>query len=358
MSCLLETLFLCQVRGLVTMASAGFPKAITITLLVIGFIVLIYLWFEAFLGWVLYRYATKPMSPEKRAKLSTEHVPEKTRQYYQSMQDVKEKLLSGDHQKLEIVRDGLKLRGIFIPATNRLRDNETMRGGCAILVHGWQDENQVRMLDAKSYLDRGISVFLPWLRAHGQSEGKRIDIGCKHYDDLFAWVEKIDKEMGEKAPLWYTLDGLSMGAATVLTASGSDHIPDKIIAIIADCGYTSLVDQGKWMIRTMSPLLRGPAIFFAKVFFFILQGYKLHDPTPLSNIAKSKHPIFIIHGSEDLFVPTWMSKKLIDACSSTVKDYWVVEGAQHALSAFVAGAEYAERKHAFIEKALAFQSKT
>jgi fermentation-respiration switch protein FrsA (DUF1100 family) len=102
----------------------------------------------------------------------------------------------------------------------------------------------------------------------------------------------------------------------------------------------------------MNLILRGPAIFFAKIIFYFVMGYKLHDPTALSAVARATVPIFIIHGSDDKFVPTWMSEKLIEACSSEPKEYWVVEGAQHACSAFVAGSEYPRRKLLFIEKAM------
>lgn len=332
----------------VPMLCAGTPPGL-IALIVVGAILLIYLWFEFSLGRVLFRYATKP--PEGQVDQGARaYVSEEAIAYYASAQQVKEELLTGGEIELEIERDGLKLQGVYIPAFAETTGNHVFQNGCAVIVHGWRDAGGARILDARPYLEAGISVFLPSLRAHKPSEGKRIDIGCKHYDDLFVWMDEIDKRLGENAPAWYVLDGLSMGAATVLTACGDDQFPEKVVAVIADCGYTSLIDQGKWLTRGMSPVLRGPAIFFAKLIFYFRMGYRLHDPTALTGVMKAAVPIFIIHGSEDKFVPTWMSKKLIDACSSELKDYWVVEGAQHALSAFVAGPEYPARKLAFLEK--------
>ncbi len=329
--------------------TASIPPA-SIALIVIGTILFLFLWFEFSLGRVLFRYATKP--PEGyEDQGSRSYVSEETVAYFASAQEVKEELLKGDEIELEIERDGLKLRGVYIPAFAGSTENSAFRNGCAIVIHGWRDSSGARILDAKPYLEAGISVFLPSLRGHKPSEGKRIDIGCKHYNDLFVWIDEIDKRLGENAPAWYVLDGLSMGAATVLTASGDERLPENVVAVIADSGFTSLIDQGKWLTRGMNPILRGPAILFAKIIFYLVMGYRRHDPNALTGVAKASVPIFIIHGGDDKFVPTSMSRELFDACSSELKDYWVVEGAHHALSSFVAGSEYPKRKLAFIKKA-------
>ncbi|HHW93597.1 MAG TPA: alpha/beta hydrolase [Clostridiaceae bacterium] len=320
--------------------------------IVIGAILLVFLWFEISLGRVLFRYATKP--PEGQTiQGSVSYVSEETVAYFESAKKVKEELLTGGETELEIERDGLKLRGVYIPAFPGSVENCAFGNGCVILVHGWRDTSGARILDARPYLEEGISVFLPSLRGHNLSEGKRIDIGCKHYDDLFVWMDELDRRLDANAPEWYVLDGLSMGASAVLTASGDEQLPKKVVAVISDCAFTSLIDQGKWLTRGISPILRVPAFFFAKIFFYFMQGYRRHDPTALSNVAKATVPIFIIHGSGDKFVPTWMSQQLFEACSSEIKEYWVVEGAQHALSAFVAGPEYPRRKLSFIGRAIA-----
>lgn len=351
MACLSRYSFLLAQAVFVPTVGASAPPWL-IALIVVGAVLLIFLWFELSLGRVLFRYATKP--PEgNEDQGSRAYVSEETVAYFATAQQVKEELLTGDEIELEIVRDGLKLRGVYIPACIGSTELSAFRNGCAIVVHGWRDASGSRILDAKPYIEAGISVFLPSLRGHKPSEGKRIDIGCKHYDDLFVWIDEINKRLGEDAPEWYVLDGLSMGAATVLTATGDVRFPDNVIAVISDCGFTSLIDQGKWLTRGMSPILRGPALFFSKFFFYFVMGYRLNDPTALSAIARASVPIFIIHGSEDVFVPTWMSQKLFDACSSELKEYWVVEGAQHALSSFVAGPEYPKRKLAFINQVIA-----
>ena len=66
-------------------------------------------------------------------------------------------------------------------------------------------------------------------------------------------------------------------------------------------------------------------------------------------IRKSKTPIFIIHGTEDRFVPFEMGKKLYDACSSE-KEYWAVEGAKHIMSSWVAKDEYKQKVKDFLDK--------
>jgi len=203
------------------------------------------------------------------------------------------------------------------------------------------------------YLDGGYSVLVPFLRGHEPSGGRRIDIGLKHRKDLFAWMEEVRRRSKAGEPDFFVLDGLSMGASTVLTAAGDPDLPRDVAAVLADCGYTAPMDQGRWMVRGMKPLMRYPAFFFTRLFFFLLMGYTKKDPTPRTQVARASVPVFFIHGSEDLFVPAAMARELYEACTSPVKELWYVEGAKHAMSFAVAGDQYRVRKMAFIDRALA-----
>ena len=63
-------------------------------------------------------------------------------------------------------------------------------------------------------------------------------MGWLDKDDLKCWVNLI-LEQNSNANI--ILHGSSMGAATVLMASG-DELPQNVKAIIADSGYTSVWD--------------------------------------------------------------------------------------------------------------------
>lgn len=329
--------------------NSSLPLGVTVALYALAGLVLALIAFQVQLGWSLFRYATRRTREEDFTPPSA--IPPENLDWLKTVAVARERLMLGSFQEWELVRDGLDLKGLFFPA--RPHDRQVAGGrGCAVIVHGWRNIRMARAPDVQFYLDQGYSVFLPSLRGHWPSGGKRIDIGCKHYRDLFAWMEEIRERQGESRPDFFILDGLSMGAANVLTASGDPDLPADIAAVIADCGYTSLKAQGKWMIRGMKAWLRLPAFFFATVFFYLLMGYRGKDPSPLTGAGRTSLPVMIIHGTEDVFVPVAMAGELYEACGSPVKEIWYVEGASHALSFAVAGEDYRRRKRAFIEKAL------
>lgn len=341
----------CYLMFAVPMQMATNPLPLGLLIILIGLlaVVLAYITFEVYLAWSLFRYSVKRAKKDDSA--DTAYVPEETLDWYKTVEEKKKDLFSRPHENWEMEHDGLTLRGIFFPAQEQNLSTR-FAGGCAVVVHGWRDVRFSRAIDVILYLDSGFSVFVPFLRGHEPSGGKYIDLGCHYRKDLFAWIDQIRARSDNESPSFYILDGLSMGAATVLTTSGDDDLPRDVRAILADCGYSSFLEQGKWMIRGMKPIIRYPAFFFTLGFLRIIMGYKKSDPTPLTQVAKASVPIMIIHGEDDLFVPPPMGKKLHDACASELKDFWLVSGAKHAMSQRVAGDEYLARKLAFIEEAL------
>ena len=82
----------------------------------------------------------------------------------------------------------------------------------------------------------GFNVLVADQRAHGRSEGKVITFGIQERWDCLQWIRYIADRFGCDTPV--LLSGLSMGAATVLMASGLP-LPENVAAILADCPYSS-----------------------------------------------------------------------------------------------------------------------
>ena len=297
------------------------------------------------IGFSLFRYATKPQKADEHMNVAG--VPEDIRQRDAFSAKQKTLLFSLPHESWTLDKDQLQLKGFYFPHTNK---DTAFSGGTVILVHGWRDVHVSRASAAMAYLEAGFNVFIPILRGHAPSGGNRIDLGAKRRDDLYGWMDKIREEKG--APAFFVLDGLSMGAANVLTMSGDDSLPPDVKAIIADCGYSSLIEQGRWMIRGMKPVVRELSFAFTLAFFWLFMNYKRSDPTPLSQVKKASVPLLIIHGKDDKFVPTKMGEALYEACSSKQKELLLVDGAKHAMSEWILGDSYWDKKFAFIQKAL------
>ena len=73
-------------------------------------------------------------------------------------------------------------------------------------------------------------------RGIGQSDGTTVTFGLKERYDVLDWIEYARKRFGEDAHIY--LSGVSMGATTVLMASGL-NLPDNVKGIVADCPFSS-----------------------------------------------------------------------------------------------------------------------
>ena len=69
----------------------------------------------------------------------------------------------------------------------------------------------------------------------GRARGKYITYGVKERFDCRDWAVYAARRFGDR-PLF--LMGISMGAATVLMASGLE-LPENTRGIVADCGFTT-----------------------------------------------------------------------------------------------------------------------
>lgn len=310
-------------------------------------LLLAFIGFVTLMGWQLFQYASRRVESEKT--IQTAGASPDVRARIEAALKDRETLFALDHQTWQLDRDKLRLTGHYFPAPSDKKDGRFQENACVILVHGWQDVHYSRSPAALAYHRAGFSVFMPLLRGHGESGGKRIDLACHYRKDLYAWMDRIRQEAGP--PDYFILDGLSMGAANVLTASGDEDLPPDVAAILADCGYSTLLDEGRWMVRAMNPLIRTLSFGAALVFFYLFMDYKKKDPTPLSQVARARVPLQIIHGADDDFVPTWMGDRLYEACRSKLKDYDQVPGAKHGMSEWVGGQAYWDRKFSFIEEA-------
>ena len=125
------------------------------------------------------------------------------------------------------------------------------------------------------------------------------------------------------------LGGVSMGASTVLMAAGED-LPDNVVCVLGDCGYSSQKDIIKKVVKEMRlpPALVYP---FIKLGARLFGHFNLEETTPLKAMETCKIPVLLLHGDNDLFVPLEMSQQLYDACS-TPKRLVVVKGAGHGLA--------------------------
>ena len=82
----------------------------------------------------------------------------------------------------------------------------------------------------------GRNVLVVDQRTSCGSEGNVISFGINEHRDCLAWVDFVVNHFGPDVKI--VLTGISMGASTVLMASGKP-LPPNVVGVLADCGFSS-----------------------------------------------------------------------------------------------------------------------
>ncbi len=219
--------------------------------------------------------------------------------------------------------DGLRLHGIFFPCGGQEDSSDRI----AICFHGYTSEglNDYSSL-AKFYLKEGFHLLIVDERSHGKSEGTYIGFGCLDRMDAKLWMEYAVKRLGENCRI--LLQGISMGASTVLMASGLE-LPKQVKAIVSDCAFTSAYEVFQSVLKTMYHLPSFPLMNIANWMSKREAGYGLDECNARREVAKAQVPILFIHGDADTFVPCSFVYQLYGACRSE-KKLVIIPGASHA----------------------------
>ena len=173
----------------------------------------------------------------------------------------------------------------------------------------------------------GRNALLIDQRASGESDGNVISFGINESKDCLTWVAFMRKHFGEDVKI--ILTGISMGAATVLIAAG-EELPDNVIGVLADCGYSSAKDIISKVITDMKlpPKFAYP---FVKLGARIFGGFDLEEAAPIDAVKQAKVPVIFFHGENDGFVPCHMSRQMYAACAGR-KHLHTVPNAGHGLA--------------------------
>jgi pimeloyl-ACP methyl ester carboxylesterase len=225
------------------------------------------------------------------------------------------------HEKVEIKSyDGLTLRGSYY----EYAPDATVE----LLFHGYRGNAE---RDLCGGIERcfalGRSVIIIDQRGGGKSDGHVITFGNREHRDCLAWIDYATKRFGKDRKL--VIGGVSMGAATVMMAAGTD-LPDNVVCVMADCGYSStkeiiikVIKQIKLPVFPFYHLIRLGGILWG--------GFDIEKNSPMEAVKRTRVPVVFIHGDTDNFVPYDMSVRLYEACVSK-KKMVTIHGAGHGLA--------------------------
>ena len=217
--------------------------------------------------------------------------------------------------------DGLRLCGRYC--------HQAEGAHLVILCHGYRG-TPVRDFcgGADICFSEGFNVLLIEHRAHGSSEGHTISYGINESRDVLAWTEYAVGRFGDGVKI--LLAGISMGAATVLMASGLD-LPPNVKGIIADCPYSSPSAIIKKVTATDMHIPVRAAYPFVRLAARLYGNFSLDDGGAIEAVRRTPVPILLIHGEADTFVPTEMSRE-IAAANPGMIELHTFPGAGHGTS--------------------------
>ena len=216
----------------------------------------------------------------------------------------------------------------------------------AITVHGYMANSEfMSSIAYKYYYTLGYNVIIPDLRGHGKSEGNYIGMGWHDRLDIIKWIEYI---LSKDKNAEILLHGVSMGAATVMMASG-EELPQNVKVVIEDCGYTCAKEQLSYKLKRMFKLPSFPILNICSGIAKLKSDYFISEASAINQIKKSNTPTLFIHGAKDKFVPFYMLDELYEACNAP-KDKLIINDAGHAKCEKVNSDLYWEKVIKFINK--------
>lgn len=236
-------------------------------------------------------------------------------------------------------RDGVKLYGRYYHSN----DGAPLQ----IMFHGYRGAAERDFGGGlKEALAAGYNVLLVDQRAHWKSGGRCLTFGVKERYDCADWIDYAVNRFGGDVKI--VLSGISMGAATVLMASGLE-LPDNVKGIMADCGYTSPKDIIKLVIGYMK-LPVGVTYPVVRLAGRLFGGFDIESASAEQAMARCRVPVLFIHGEDDRFVPCRMSEKNYELCASPVKRLVTVPGAGHGLSYMTDRQRYMDAVGGFLKE--------
>lgn len=247
------------------------------------------------------------------------------------------KWYSENGEDVYIMSDSLRLHG-------KLFKNSGTK--YALVCHGYTSKAKHMAGFVNKFHSLGYNVLAVDARAHGDSEGTKIGMGWVERFDVIEWIKYI---ISLEPDAQIILHGVSMGASTVLMASG-EKLPKNVKAIIADCGYTSEWDE----FRQEADVLHipwFPVLNASSAISKVRDGYDFKQASAVEQVKKSHIPTLFIHGSKDELVPYGMLNELYSAANCE-KEILTIQGAGHALSSSVAPELYWNTVETFLKKHL------
>ncbi len=233
--------------------------------------------------------------------------------------------------------DGLKLRGVWIPAAGSDK--------AVVILHGLKGSYDFDLYRAPALHQAGFNVLLFDFRGHGRSEGNRITFGYYERRDMLGAVDFLSQQgMQHIGLLGFSYGGIvSMvfaaeypGVQAIITDGGPARIRTSIAARGVELGFPLWLSRlFAWLIITFTSLRLGANLF---------------QYEPVRKVGKiSPRPILFIHGDHDQYLPDFDA---LYAAARQPKKLWRLPDAGHTTASQLYPEEHARRVNEFFARNL------
>jgi len=222
-----------------------------------------------------------------------------------------------------VAKDGSTLKGWLVqPGTGN--------GDAVVLLHGIGDNREGMAGYAQLMLTNGYSVLLPDARENGESGGAIATYGLLEARDLHQWVSWLEER--EHPHCVYGL-GESYGAALLLQGLAVEH---RFCAVIAESSFSRFAwvapERAAYYAqmpssRTMKWFLV-PAVHIAMAYVRVFYHLDFSKANPADAVHRSKTPVLLIHGTEDIDIQPWHSSYIAMHNPDHVQ-LWMVPNVNH-----------------------------
>lgn len=242
-------------------------------------------------------------------------------------------------------RDGIRLRGWFIPAAAA----EAARG-TVIFCHGHAGSMDPDVKYAPWFHQAGYNVLMFDFRGHGRSDGQRVSMGALERLDLLGAVDYLRGRGIERVGVL----GFSMGGVVAMGAAAHS---EAIVAVVSDGGFARLeraVAAGarqRGLPAFLAPLFGRVVVWLAG----LRLGVRLSEADPIRWVDKiAPRALFIIHGGRDPYVSVEEARELYRRADEP-KELWIVPEARHRQVDVCRPQEYRRRVLGFFDRWLAVE---
>lgn len=262
--------------------------------------------------------------------------------YSFAVHEAEKKLRKNSFQRVTVKSfDGLTLNGFLKKAKNAKR--------IILAVHGYKSNCfKDFALVSEHLFQSDCTVLFIEQRAHGASESDFTSFGINERHDCITWLDFIVGNISSELPVY--LYGVSMGAASVLMASGK-QLPSNVKGIIADSPFTSPIDIISYTLDRKSKKNVNKEKIKEQLDKMIMKrfGFSLYDFSVDEALKSISRPVLLFHGTSDRLTPFSMTEEIFHNCHSE-KNLVIFENSKHLHGCFDYRNKYLDSLDKFFEK--------